>query len=419
MKRNRLLINVVISTFILVSFVLTSCQNFGDYLKSQFPEFDSTSYVEIDGTIMAPLVNSTKYIKDFLPKSQDSTKFWIEVDKGDLLHIMARLDSSFVVTASDLGVNATWPANTPFGPVALPPIAFEQTVPLPSNMPGEIGLGSFAFTFILTNTLTIYAEANIDSLRFYNSATGQTAFYSTNISFTIHASDGTNPAYDTVVIDSTNFPQLSEALAIKPDKVRLVISGNVPQQNPTADITTDQYVYSDLLVDIPLYLYAKDIVIADTTDIDLPLSDSVIQDILVKAIAENAIPLGGTVYMAFVDSLVSDTLAVLTNPDFVTSTDTLNIIVGTKLVTLRPVIDLLPAETDLDGNPIRAVVSTSKLHLSHTNIVNLQNYNGKERLLIYAKFNTTNSDRPQFVKILSSNYLNIKIGAKVQYATSF
>ncbi len=419
MKRNKLFFRLIIGAFAFATFILVSCQGFTDYLKSQFPELDSTTYIVIDGTLMAPIANSTKYISEFLPKSQDSTKFWIAVDQGKLIHIMARQNSVFTVTGADLGVNGTWPANTVFGPVSLPPIAFDQIVPIPSNIPGEIGFGDVAVKFVISNTLPLSINATIDSIRFYNTVTGQTDFYKTTINFTLSPANGSTPSIDTVVVDSTNFPQISQALAIKPDKVRFVISGTVPRQTPSSNISSNQSVTSDMLVDVPLYLYARDIVIPDTTVIDLPLNDSIIQDILVKAVVENTIPLGGKVYLAFVDSLVTDTVAVLTNPDFANSTDTLNILVGTKLVTLRPVIDLKPGETDAAGTPINAVVSVSKLHLSHQNIISLQKITGQKRLLIFAKFNTYRSDEPRFVKILSSNYLNIKLGAKVQYATSF
>ena len=419
MKRNKLFFRLIIGTFVLATFILASCQGFTDYLKSQFPEVDSTTYIAIDGTLMAPIANSTKYIREFLPDSQDSTKFWIAVDQGKLIHIMARQNSIFTVTGADLGVNVTWPANTVFGPVPLPPIVFEQTVPMPSNIPGEIGFGDVKVMFVISNTLPLSIDATIDSIRFYNTITGQTDFYKTTINFSLTAANGSTPSIDTIVVDSNNFPQLSQALDIKPDKVRFVISGRVPQQTPSSDIYPSHSVSSDMIVDLPLYLYARNIIISDTTALDLSLNDSIIQDILVKAVVENTIPLGGKVYLAFVDSLVTDTIAVLSNPDFANSTDTLNVFVGGKLVTLKPVIDLKPGETDMAGTPINAVISVSKLHLSHQNIINLQKTTGQKRLLIFAKFNTYRSDEPRFVKILSSNYLNIKLGAKVQYATSF
>ncbi len=418
MKRKSLFFSLIIGV-LFASLILQSCQGFGDYIKQQFPEFDTTTYVMIDGELMAPLVNSTKYISDFLPQSQDTTAMWIEGDNEKLIHIKAKQDSVFSITGADLGVTVTLPANTPFGPVPLPPIVFEQALPMPSNMPGNIKFGGVKVTVITTNYLTVNVDANIDSIKFFNSQTGQTAFYKTDIAFSLTAANGTTPSIDTIVIDSTNFPSLGDALAIKPDKIRVVISGNVPSQTTTGDLSPNLSTNADLLIDLPLYLYAKDIVLADTTTVDLPISDSIVQDILVKAVVENSIPLGGKVYMAFVDTLVTDTLAVLTNPDFANSTDTLNVIIGGKLVTLRPVINMKPAETDLSGLPITPVVSVSKIHLTHDNIVNLQNYSGQKGLLIFAKFNTYNSDQGQFVKILSTNYVNIKLGAKVQYATSF
>ena len=129
--------------------------------------------------------------------------------------------------------------------------------------------------------------------------------------------------------------------------------------------------------------------------------------------------MGGTVYLAIVNSTVTDTIAVITNPDFAQSFDTLNITVGTKFVSLRPVVDLLPAETNMYGETINPIISVSKLHLSNTNIVNLQNAGGETKLLIFAKFNTYNSSNGWFVKILSTNYINLKLGAKIEYAGSF
>ncbi len=412
---SRLLLGLMFTS----SLILVSCQGFNDYIKQQFPEIDTTTYVRIDGQLMAPVANTTIYIKDLLPKTKDSTSFWLEVDNNKLIHAKMRIDSLFSLQASTLGITATWPANIPFGPAPLPPIVFEQDLPSTGALPQGIQIGGISMKIFLSSTLTATIQAQVDSIKFFNTQTGESALYKVNIPFTIHAASGANPALDTIVIDSTTFPELAQAMAISPDKARFVLSGNIPKQTLTGDLQPSQSVNANLFVDIPLYIYSKNLMIVDTTEMNLPLNDSIFKDILVKAVAENDIPLGGKVYFAFVDSTITDTIAIPTNPDFVNSTDTLNVLIGTKSVTLRPVVDLKAAETDLAGNPITPILSVSKLDLSYTNIENLQNYNGKQYLLIFAKLNTYNSDRGQFVKILSSCYLHLKLGAKVQYSTSF
>ncbi len=415
MKIKRNILTLALGFIFLMGIIFSSCQGFTDYLKNQFPELDTTTYVYIDGTLMAPVVNSTLTVNKLLKgKTNSNSNVWLETDQDSLIHVKARFDSIMTIGASDLGFNVTVPAGTTVGPFAFTFTSSNISIPIP-EVPGNIKFKAPSLLLEFANGLVINYDFKIDSIvSFVNN---QPDPYSTSIVVNIPKSDGQTPATVNYTVDTTNFPDLQTIFQTRPDFLNFVATIDVPSQQLSNDLNLSQYLKVDAVIDLPLIIYTKDFVLADTTDFNLDLPDQV-KSALLKIVFDNAIPLGGTVYMAIVDSAYTDTIALITNPDFANSTDTLNIMVGTKPVVLKPVVDLLPAQTDLAGNPITPVKSLSKVYLSPTAITNLANYSGAKRLLIIARFDTYNSDNGQFVKILSDSYLNVKIGAKIEYAAS-
>ncbi len=407
---------------------LASCSQFQSYFQNQFPELDTTTYMRLNGEILAPVAKANVTLGDLIPKKQDSEKFWIEVDSSQLIHIRAKKSDIFSFTLADLGYT---PPSIPIIKVNLPATNllpfWTPAVPINLNtkLRGTVFLDSPKVDIILRSYITANVDVKIDSLNFANSITGVSQTYPSEISLQIPASDGVNPSIAHAVIDRYSFDSLPYALLIKPDQMKIHVLPSIPAQDVSTIPTTDQKIEGDLSVDIPTILYLKDVILTDTTDFALnQLADfNGKLAVYLKTLVDNGIALGGKFYLAVTDKYFTDTIFTFPATSSAQANDTLSIFVGPHVVTLSPAFYFDPAITDQLGNVISNANTTSVIKLPEYAVEAIKNYLKDDpkkvmKLLIIAKLNTYNSDKPQVVRINANQKISIKIGAKIDYDTS-
>ena len=414
-----------LSFLIGVLFLFTSCKDFGNYFKEQFPEIASdTTYIRLNGTVIVPVASSEVSLGDLLPKTQDSNKYWIEVDSNNLFHIMSRKDSVLNFGTGRLGYSSPVNAGTPIPEATIPGFETQEfKFPSPKNIPGIFYFFDPKITLYVDNNIVLDMVIQIRTIDVRNSATGQTGSYSANIDVPVtHATDQSH-TYTQTLIDTSNFPDFPSALSILPDYIKLGFQVYLPSQTLNYDMTPDQQVVLSTLVDLPLVFYAHDVTIIDTTDFKYSLAmlqeiDSLAADL--KAIIDNGIPLGGRLYLILANETVTDTIGVIPagTPDLVN--DTVTLVIGTKTVVASAAFKFLPGEVDSIGNPNKVVQTISHLKLPQYLLENLRDYNVNHpgsipKLIIVGKFNTYHSDQGQVVRIYSTNKLKIRLGLKTVY----
>ncbi len=420
----RKIIYTVLVSFLVMLF-FSSCQNFIDYTKSQFPELSDSSQVRLTGEVIAPVVHSEMTLGDLLQKlSNDTTKTWIEVDSTGLLHLMMRHDSVAHIVASDLGFNVPVAAGQNIPEITIPDLKTQDfSLPTPKNLPGVLYFFDPKLTLFIENDLVINYDIIIKQINLTNSTTNQENSYDDTINIAVNKAVGGVPGRSTEVIDSSNFPQFPAALALMPDLLNFKFDIYIPSQQIDEALNLDQGVTIGTLFDIPLVFYAKDVMISDTANFALDLSKYDLIDSLsidLKSIVGNGIPLGGRLYMILTDSSVIDTIGVIPAgaPDLVN--DTISLVIGGKYVRASAALKFDPAEVDQYGNPINVTESISHIQMPQYMLENLRNFNlmhpgEKVKILIIAKFNTYKSDQGQVVRVYENNQLIVKLGAKINY----
>ncbi len=398
-----------------------SC-NFGDYLKSQFPEA-GTQNLNVDGTLLLPVATADVSLDEFIPESQDSTKYWIEVDDQNLLHIKAFKDNVVDISAQDLGFTADVPAGTPVPDATLPDLQ-SNTYAIPSvqDIPGVFYVAAPKVTAYVQSELPLSYEVLVKSLYFNNSKTATDTTFPVSITIPVSPAVPPNNVYTQAVVDTNNFPQFPDALMIKPDQMSFTYDVHIPSQTLQYDLSLTYGVTVDLVIDIPFVFYARDVQIIDTTAFNLDLTkydvDSLSIDL--KMIVDNGIALGGRFYMILTDTLFTDTIGVIPagSPDLVN--DTINLVVAGKPVTASAAFQFLPAVTDQQGEPVQSTQTITHIKMPNYLVQNMKKSGYKQfSLILVAKLDTYNASQGQIIKVYSTNRLKLKIGAKIDYGVSF
>ncbi len=412
--------------FIGILIFFTSCKDFGNYFKEQFPEItsDTTVYVRLNGAVIVPVASSEVTLGDLLPKSQDSNKYWIEVDSSNLFHIMSKKDSVLNFGTSSIGYSTHVDAGTPILEATIPGFETEEfKFPSPKNIPGIFYFFDPKIHLYVDNNIVLDFVIQIRRVDVRNSVTGNTGSYTANIDVPVtHATDQSH-SYVESLIDTANFHDFPSALSILPDFIKLGFQIYIPSQTLNYDLNPDQQVVLSTLVDLPLVFYAHDVTIIDTAQFKYSLAmlqeiDSLSADL--KAIIDNGIPLGGRLYLILTNETVTDTIGVVPagTPDLVN--DTVTLVIGTKTVVASAAFKFLPAEVDSVGNPDKVVQTISHLLLPQYLLEHLRDYNVNHpgsipKLIIVGKFNTYHSDQGQVVRIYANNKLKIRLGLKTVY----
>ncbi len=415
--------------FLLITLLFTSCQQFQDYFKQQFPELDTTTYLNADGTILAPVAKTTITLGDIIPtKDTADGSFWIETDKDSVYHFKFYQADAFNITVADLGF--TQDISVSSSPVAITIPESNITnletdyfdIEIPSSLPGTIYIADPKLTLFLSSDVVLDFDATISSFIVQKSSTGETKTYPSNIVLSLKQAVPPDTYDTTIAVDKTNFPDFPDLVSFLPDKMKFAFDIHIPSQELQNDLLTTQKVTADYMVDIPFMFYANNIIISDTVDFSLDLSsleNFSYLDVDLKLIVDNQIPLGGKFYLAITNETVTDTIGVIPagTPDL--ENDTLHVIIGGKDVVLSAAMKFDPGQTDQEGNPTNPVETLTHVKLPNYLVQALKTYTGKTKLLVIAKFNTYNADQGQVVKILSDNYIKLQIGAKVDYSASF
>ncbi len=414
---------------VLVSFVVmlffSSCQNFINYTKSQFPELSDSTQIRLAGEVIAPVVHSDLTLGDLLKKvSSDTTKTWIQVDSTGLLHLMMRQDSIAHIVVSDLGFNAPVGEGQIIPEMNIPDLkTHDFSLPTPKNLPGILYFFEPKLTLFIENYIVLNYNIIIKQINLTNSKANQEQSYQDTIIISVDKAVDGVPGRSTDVIDTNNFPQFPEALSFMPDLISFNFDINIPSQTLDESLDLSQGVTLGALFDIPLVFYAKDVMIIDTANFALDLSKYDLIDSLsidLKSIIGNGIPLGGRLYMILTDSSVIDTIGVIPAgaPDLVN--DTISLVIGGKYVRASAALKFDPAEVDQYGNPTNVTQAISHIQMPQYMLENLRNFNlqhpgEKVKMLVIGKFNTYNSSQGQVVRVYANNKLDVKLGAKINY----
>ncbi len=392
--------------------LLSSCQNFDQYLKDQFPETDTSTYVMLDGTFALPLIDSKITLAELLP-DMDTSSVWIEADANDVLHLMIKQSGAYSLTAEDAGITNDLPTGYVIpADITIPPAWMDPLMnfDLFNDMPpGLVYFDDPKITLIVRSELALEMSIDVDSGVFVNNADNATVYSDCNETINLSPNGS-----DTVVFDNANLTNLSDGLAIYPDQIGVKFGITIPSQTTAGDVATSDQVFVDYLVDLPMQLYVKDLVVTDTSEINLGGdATQMIKDLTLKVVDKNGMALGASLFIVFTDSLYQDTIATIKQVN-APADDTLTLPFANGARTLNVAYVLDPCETDIAGNTLPAENVVHYISLPQYAIDAINKYK-PNRMIIGVKFNTYNSSLPQVVKIKSEDYIDLKIGAKIVF----
>jgi hypothetical protein len=258
---------------------------------------------------------------------------------------------------------------------------------------GTLNLQDLHLVLTIINGFGVDASLLIHEIKSFNSNSNTTvSLISSIIENTIHVNraqetyNPSNPVIPTVTsfnLDNTNFKQLIENL---PDKLgySLDIStdplGNVSSGN---DFVYNNYGFrADLDLEIPLSFMAQNLTLTDTVDFSLSKPSG--YDInygTLTLIADNGFPFFASAQMYLLDENNSITDSLMN---------------GNNTIVSAPV--------DASGKVISKKRSMIPVAVSGKKLENL--YNAK-RMIIVARFNTTN--QPNYIKIYADYLLDLKL----------
>jgi hypothetical protein len=258
---------------------------------------------------------------------------------------------------------------------------------------GTLNLEDLHLVLTVINGFGVDASLLIHEIKSFNSNSNTTvSLVSSIIENTIHVNraqetyNPSNPVLPTVTsfnLDNTNFKQLIENL---PDKLGYSLDIST---NPLGNVSSgNDFVHSgygfraDLDIEIPLSFMAQNLTLTDTVDFSLTKpSDYDINYGTLTLIADNGFPFSALAQIYLLDENNSITDSLMNNNNSIVS-----------------------APINALGKVISKKRSMIPVAVSGTKLDNL--YNAK-RMIIVAKFNTTN--QPNYIKIYADYLLDLKL----------
>ena len=200
-----------------------------------------------------------------------------------------------------------------------------------------------------------------------------------------------NFVYDTLSISTSN-SNIDEFIAAVPKEI--IYSGSV-KTNPAGEPQTDNFITSDgllnvgLEIDLPLELKTKDLTIQNTIyNIDFGVEDGdvdFVEEMSLGFRVENGFPLEADLHIYFQDSI-----GTIIDSAFIAMFDA--------------------AQVDANGNVVTPAKSDRFLTFTNSQISNILK---SDDIRIKVVLNTSNGGS-QIVRLLTSNYIDLIIGARVK-----
>ncbi len=421
MKKYKIPLLIVVALLLVGMFSTQSCRKISDFtdedfISNEFYEIENlTDEMWIDGSVAVPLINSTFKLSDFIPELDSS--FWVEIDPStnpddeyyQLMHLRMYFKDIATVKASQI-YDGVSPGNE--GDIITANTFSMRTdtskLKLYENaLSGHLFFYNPQFTFKFKNEIPITTHFNLDSLLFYSENMDSMLSSTPHIAYTINNPEVSGTYENTdIVVDRESLGVLPEIFSPIPKFLSFFISvGSETDQTLPYNLTGEEKISLDVDIDVPMKLKLDSLVLGDTVKFDFASDTNNIEQIkaiTVKLMFDNMIPAGGLMEINFHDEnnegIISE-LPVLT------------------LDNQGEEFFFAPAITDEDGESTSSVKSSFTIYLDQDQLAELKREN-ITTIVVKGTFNSDDANNDQYVKILSTNTLGIKLGIRVDYGGS-